>query len=367
MPVYKDKNGTWYSKFRYKDWTGKTKDKTKRGFSTKRDAVQWENDFKAKESGDIDMTMGNFIEIYKKERFPRLKESTKAMKENIIDTKILPYFSKLSLNEIGASDIVKWQNELLRYIDPETGNHYTKSYLKTIHNQINAIFNYAVRYYKLKQNPASIAGNVGSEADIKVHYWTLEQYNKFSEEMMKEPIAYYAFQALYWLGIREGELLALTSDDIDFKEKTVSINKTYMVIKGKRIITTPKTIKSNRLVKMPDFLAEELKEYISRIPNLKNKDRIFEPVSKSFLYRHIKNGAKKAGIPLIRVHDLRHSHASLLINMGYSAVAIAERLGHESITITYHYAHMFPNVQNNMVDMLNKIHNEEIDYVGKES
>lgn len=206
MPVYKDeKTNTWYSKFRYKDWTGKTRDKMKRGFTTKRDAQKWENNFKVRLAGNLDMSFGEFVKIYKEERFPRLKESTRVMKENVIATHILPYFENRRINEISSTDIIKWQNELLTAINPNTGRTYAKSYLKTIHNQINAIFNYACRYYKLRENPASIAGGIGSEDEIAMEFWTLDEYLKFSEEMMTEPIAYYAFQILYWLGCREGD------------------------------------------------------------------------------------------------------------------------------------------------------------------
>ena len=190
MPVYKDeKTNTWYSKFRYKDWTGKTRDKMKRGFITKRDAQKWENNFKVCLAGNLDMSFGEFVKIYKEERFPRLKESTRVMKENVIATHILPYFEARRINEISSTDIIKWQNELLTAINPNTGRTYAKSYLKTIHNQINAIFNYACRYYKLRENPASIAGGIGSEDEIAMEFWTLDEYLKFSEEMMTEPIA----------------------------------------------------------------------------------------------------------------------------------------------------------------------------------
>jgi integrase len=356
MPAYKDeKTGTWFAKFRYKDWTDTTKDKTKRGFKTRREAVQWENDFKVRIAGDLEMTFGDFVEVYKKERFPRLKKDTRAMKENIIDQKITPYFKKKKLNEITATDVIEWQNTLLQEINPRTGERYSKSYLKTIHNQLSAIFNYAVRYYRLSRNPAAIAGNIGDESEIKLHYWTLEQYLRFSEEMMLEPVAYYAFQVLYWLGLREGEMMALTPADFDFEKKTVRVNKTYVVVKGEHMVTSPKTQKSNRIVQMPDRLCEELQEYMAKIPDLKKTDRIFSTVTKSFLYRHIKEGARKAGLPEIRVHDLRHSHVSLLIQMGFSAVAIAERMGHESISVTYHYAHIFPSVQTDMAEHLSAV------------
>lgn len=360
MPVYKDNaTGKWYSKFRYKDWTGTTKDKTKRGFATKREAVKWESDFKLRQAGSLEMNFEEFVEIYIEERFPRLKESTKSMKEYIIRDKILPYFGKRCISEITSTDVVKWQNELLKYRDPQTKQGYAKSYLKTVHNQLNAIFNYACRYYRLGSNPASIVGNIGNESEIEMDFWTLDEYKRFSEEMMKEPVAYYAFQVLYWLGIREGEMLALERSDFDFEKKILSITKTYQVIKGVPMITSPKTPKSNRKIVIPDFLCEELQDYIRRLPE--KEGRIFETLSKSALYRHIRKGAKRAHLKLIRVHDLRHSHVSLLISRGYSAVAIANRMGHESIHVTYRYAHMFPNAQRDMADDLNKLMEDEED------
>ena len=354
MPVYKDdQRGTWYVKFKYKDWADKLKSVTKRGFSTKRDAVQWERDFRAQKQASPDMSFENFVQVYRQDRQPRLKISTVYMKDNIIDTKILPYFGKRALRDITSSDVIKWQNILLAYRDDD-GNGYSKSYLKTIHNQLTAIFNHAVRFYKLKENPARIAGNMGSEKDIEMKFWTKEQYLKFAEVMMDYPLAYCCFEVLYWCGIREGELLALTPADFDFDAKVVNINKTYHLLKGEEIITEPKTAKSRRRVKMPDFLCEEIKDFISMQYDLKPNNRLF-PTGKTFLYKMMEKGCVRANLPKIRVHDLRHSHVSLLIDMGFSAVAIADRMGHESIDITYRYAHMFPSVQAEMADKLNDL------------
>lgn len=120
----------------------------------------------------------------------------------------------------------------------------------------------------------------------------------------------------------------------------------------KRIVTDPKTPDSKRKVLMPDFLCEEMKQYMAMQYEMGPKDRLF-PVSKSYLYRVMNKGCELSGVPRIRIHDLRHSHVSLLIDMGFSAVSIAKRMGHKSIDITYRYAHMFPNVQAQMADQLN--------------
>ena len=229
---------------------------------------------------------------------------------------------------------------------------YSQTYLKTLHNQLSAIFNHAVRYYDLRSNPAAKAGNMGVEERKEMLFWTKAEYQRFADAMMDKPVSYYAFEMLYWCGIREGELLALTPADFDFEASTVRINKSYQRLHGEDVITTPKTPKSNRTIKMPDFLRDEMKDYIGMLYGVKKKDRIFT-VTKSYLHHEMDRGAKEAGVKRIRIHDLRHSHISLLIDMGFSAVAIAHRVGHESIEITYRYAHLFPSRQTEMADKLN--------------
>ena len=233
----------------------------------------------------------------------------------------------------------------------EENKPYSSSYLKTLHNQLSAIFNYAVRFYDLRSNPAAKAGNMGSEERKEMLFWTKEEYQKFSEVMMDKPISYYAFQMLYWTGIREGELLALTPADFDFEKRTVTINKSFQHLNGRDIITSPKTEKSNRTIQMPKFLCDEMQNYLKMLYDVGLDDRMF-PVTKSYLHREMDRGSKQAGVKRIRIHDIRHSHVSLLIDMGFSATAIADRVGHESIDITYNYAHLFPSKQAEMADKL---------------
>ena len=358
MSVYKDeKTGKWNTTFRYKDWTGKVVQKHKRGFKTRREAVQWEADYRSRIAGNPEMKMSDFIKLYKEERFLRLKAVTVEQKENVISTKILPFFGNMPLNSITSKDVIKWQNELLRYRD-ENGKPYSQSYLKKLHAELSAIFNYAKRYYNLPSNPAAIAGSFGSENEIQMDFWTTEEYLKFAEEIMYDPPYYYYFEILYWLGLREGEAFALTKSDFDFENKTVSVTKTHQVVKKEHLTTRPKTPKSNRKVKMPDFICDELLEYFDTLPeDYPSDERIFYMLSKSSVTRRLRSTAKKAGVKKIRVHDLRHSHVSLLINMGYSAIAIADRMGHESVHVTYRYAHLFPNVQSDMANKLDALRN----------
>lgn len=355
MPAYRDKKtNKWVVKYSYKNpLDGKFHGKTKRGFKTKKEALEWEINDKNKIHGNLDMNFGVFCELYLEKQKPRLKPSTYVMKKNIIDKHIVPYFSTQSVNDISTRDIMAWQTELLGKVDQDGKNIYKKSYLKTVHNQINAIFNFAVKYYDLPKNPAAACGNMGTDKDIEMSFWTKDQYMKFRKEMKSEPQFYYLFECLYWLGIREGEALALTAQDFDFDAKQVNITKTFYVLGGKQYITSPKTRKSIRKITMPDFLCEEIKEYLKLFYIPEDSSQQIFPTSKTSLNRALKWGIKRADLPEIRVHDLRHSHVSLLIHMGYSAVAIAERLGHESVHITYKYAHLFPSVQQDMAAKLN--------------
>lgn len=206
-------------------------------------------------------------------------------------------------------------------------------------------------FYHLPSNPAQKAGNMASEEHKEMLFWTKEEYLKFADAMMDKPVSYYAFEMLYWCGIRLGELLALTPADFDFKSHTLRINKSYQRLNREDVITPPKTLKSNRTIKMPQFLCDEMQDYMAMLYDLKDDDRIFT-VSKSYLHHEMNRGAKEAGVKRIRVHDLRHSHVSLLINMGFSALAIADRVGHESVDITYRYAHLFPTKQTEMAEKL---------------
>ena len=357
MPVFKNKeNGSWYVMVRYQNWKGEHKQKCKRGFETKREAQKWEHEFLLQNKADMDMTFESFVKIYANDLSPRLKLNTWLTKEHIIRTKILPYFGKKNMSEITAKDIISWQNELLMYRN-EKGEPYSSAYLKSIHAQLSAIFNHAVRFYDLRVNPAARAGTVGEADEGNIDFWTREEYQRFAEEMMDKPVSYYAFEMLYWCGIREGELLALTPEDFDFRSGTVRICKSFQHLNGKDIITTPKTKKSNRTIKMPQFLCDEMQDYLKMLYGVKAKDRIF-CITKHYLRNEMNRGTAASGVKRIRIHDLRHSHVSLLIDMGFSPVAIAERLGHESINITLRYAHLFPSKQ---VEMVEKLELERMD------
>lgn len=353
MAAYKDEErGTWYVSFHFYDWTGKNKRKLKRGFKTRKEALEWERHFRMREESNLDMTFEDFWKSYEMDMKPKLKENTWNTKEAVVKSKILPYFKDKKMKDIKAKDIITWQNMISAQRGAD-GKPFKPTYLKTIQSELSALFNHAVRFYELKENPVIKAGPLGKGKADEMNFWTKEEYLKFIEAVKDKPVSYYAFQILYWCGLRLGELLALCASDIDTKNKVLHITKSYQRIGGKDVITNPKTPKSKRDVSIPDFLCRELEQYLGMLYGYMPTDRIFQ-ISKSYLHHEMDRGAKAAGVKRIRIHDIRHSSVSLLINMGFTAVAIGNRVGHESADITYRYAHMFPSEQKEMATMLNE-------------
>lgn len=351
MPAYKDeKTGKWFAKFYYTNWQGIKKQKWKRGFATKKEALGFERDFLEQQSANPDMTFQNLYEIYMEDMAARLKQSTLLTKKTVLQTHILPFFGNKPINEIKASDVRRWQAKLM-----SSPNNYSQTYLKKINTELNSIINYAKRFYDLNTNPCGKAGTIGKAKAEEMDYWTYDEYIAFREGVKDKPLSYICFEVLYWTGMREGELLALSPADIDLDNKLISINRTYQRIGGKDVFTSPKTRKSKRKIPIPDFLCQELSDYIQSRYMLDADERLF-PVTKSYLSHEMIRGCKNTGIKKIRIHDIRHSHASLLINQGCDALMLADRLGHEKVSTTLNtYSHLFPHKQQELVHSLESL------------
>lgn len=351
MPVYKDEDrNTWYVSVRYKNWTGEQKQKLKRGFKTKREALSWEREFLQKQSADMNMTFKDFVEVYFADKQNRLKERSVKNKKYMIEAKIIPYFGNKPMNSFCPADIIKWQNEILE-------KNYSPTYQRMLQNQVTAIFNHAEKLYGLSDNPCKKVSKIGRSNAKELSFWTLEEYQRFENTFQEEEIFYKTlFMILFWTGCRVGEALALTLQDIDFDAMTISITKTYYRHDGKDIITKPKTESSVRLVSIPEQLKTELQEYIGRFyGGLEPEERLFQVTDRAVQKRIVRN-AELAGVKRIRVHDLRHSHIALLIEQGVSPLAIADRVGHDSINTTMNvYGHLYPNKQKEIAEMLGKL------------
>lgn len=347
MPAYKDeKQNTWYCLFYYRDWQGNKKKKQKRGFRTKKEALEWENNYKLTANANMDMTMGAFVEIYFRDKKGELKERSVKNKRYMIEAHILPYFKDRPMNSITPSDIIQWQNEMRT-------KGFAQTYLRMIQNQITALFNHASNIYGLGNNPCKKVKKMGKADADKLDFWTKDEYDKFISGMEEGGRYYTIFEVLFWTGCREGEMLALTKSDIDFARNQISISKTYYRAEGRDIITTPKTEQSARVIDIPQFLTQELKDYVDKLYGISDDERIF-PIVPEAVQHKLKRECEKSGVKKIRVHDLRHSHVAYLIHQGVEPLIIKERLGHRDIKMTLNtYGHLYPNQQRKVADMLN--------------
>lgn len=185
-------------------------------------------------------------------------------------------------------------------------------------------------------------------------FWTKEQFEAFLA-CVERPSARAGFSLLFWTGIRIGELLALTLNDFDFEKKTLSVSKSFQSIKGREVITEPKTQKSKRVIPLPDKLCAVVQEYTTRLYDYSPDERLF-PFTKSFFHKEMEKACAASGVEKIRLHDLRHSHASLLIEMGAPILLVSERLGHEDVETTLRtYGHLYPNKHEDTVKKLDDL------------
>ena len=355
MPAYKDnESGKWNVQFYYVDWTGKRKKKHKRGFATKKEAQTYESEFIRKASANMDMKMKSFVEIYFSDKSGELKERSIRNKRYMINSHILPYFGEKAMNEITPSDIINWQNEMRDNFE------YSQSYLRMLQNQVTAIFTHAQRIYGLGNNPCKSVKKMGRSDDRSLEFWTEEEYQKFISTYDPGSMHYLMFEILFWTGCREGEMLALTMNDIDVDKKQMHITKTYFRNKGRDIITEPKTDNSIRTIELPDFLIDEIQDYYSRLYKYPRDERLF-PIVAEAVQHTMKYHIAKAGVKKIRVHDLRHSHVAYLIHHEVQPLIIKERLGHKDIKVTLNtYGHLYPSEQRKIAGLLDNLRNQKV-------
>lgn len=365
MPQYKykvKKGVKWMAKFNYTDpQTGEQKTEYKRGFENKRDAKEYEENFLEElenpaEEAEIpyERTYGEvFHEYLASHKRADIKESSLETKFNIFNSHIFPTFENKLISDITDDDIADWQKQIKVQTMPN-GKHYSDAYLRTIQSQFNSIINYAHSKGYLKQNPLADIKNMGIK-DKRVEFWTADEYERFAYEAMNYPEFYYAYEVLYWCGLREGEMLALTLDDIDLVNCTISITKTYQRVNRKDVISSPKTASSVRIVSIPTFLRDELQEYIDMLYEPARDQRIFV-FSKTALTRNFHSLSEKAGLKRITIHGLRHSHVSLLISKKYDIFEVSKRIGHKSIKTTQDiYGHLFDDVQKTIANDLDRL------------
>ena len=292
-----------------------------------------------------------YVELKQK---PQSKRVIKSRFENYI----LPYIGNKNIFEYTAFEYLEWQNTI-------NGLGFKYKYKKALHYQVVALLNFCIKFYNMNiKNVASLVGNFknNSEPPTQMNYFTYDEFNKFISKA-DDKIYHALFSFLFFSGCRIGEALALTFDDLNKNE--VYINKTISkeFINGARAITTPKTKKSIRTVLIDDYVGGELEQlkthYSTIFKNFNSNFYIFggeKPLSQTTVERYKNKYCDLANVKRIRIHDFRHSYATLLVNMNTPIEMVSAQLGHSDISITYNiYVHNNNENKKRLLESLNQL------------
>lgn len=347
MPAYKDKKrGTWYAKFNYRDYSGNNKQKLKRGFETRRAALQFEREFLLKQQENKEITIKALCESYLEYLKPRIRESSYITKASGINKYIIPAFGDRAAGELTAADIARWQSDLIKC------GRLANTTLHIINGYFSSIFNYGIKFCGLSVNPVRAAGSAGASKSDAGDYWTYQEYRQFRAVITSlQDLA--LFDTLFFTGARIGEILALRWSDIDFINEQIDINKTITKTEDGLKTGPPKTKTSARIIDIPASLADRLREYRGHLYGVKDSDSVFCLYNATVRYR-MKKYIKKSGVKDIRLHDIRHSHASFLIARGVDILTVSRRLGHTNTSTTLNlYGHMYEKNRRAVATLLN--------------
>ncbi len=299
--------------------------------------------------GDLDVSvpLKVFFQRYMDDITPRLKQSTVESKLRIVQEYILPYLGDVPIKDITPQYIRTWQNKVLSQFD------FSNAYFNLIDRQCTSIFTYAKKYFDIP-SPFDKAGHIRLLQNHNMSIWSVEEFQNFITYFQNDLYLKTVFEVLYWNGLRIGEALALTPEDVCKSPMELRVCKALSSTSMGEIISTPKTRKANRRISLPQFVYNDLMLLIDK-NKIKAKARIFDS-SRSYIREHMVEGYEANGLRPIRIHDLRHSHVSLLIQMGYSPVLISERVGHEKVSTTLNtYAHLFPSQQGMIASSLEQV------------
>ena len=273
--AYREKDTKkWTAQWFETNVMGEKKKRRKRGFETKREALEFERSKKLSNERSMDMKLSDFIEIYFSDKQNDLKDRTIKNKRYMMQQHIVPYFGNQMMSEIKASQIIQWQNEIQK-------KGYSDSYLRMIQNQLTSLFTHAAKIYDLPVNPCKKVKRMGNSDSRSLNFWTLDEYKQFIQTMEPGTRYYLMFEMLFWTGCRIGELLAITKADINFEKNQLSINKTYYRTGMQDIITEPKTKQSFRTIEIPEFLKEEIKEFVDGHYGMPDTERLFPVVQEA--------------------------------------------------------------------------------------
>lgn len=382
MPAYRYKKGgkeMWYTKIYFQDSTGKNRQRTKRGFTTKKAALEYESDYKialklypqngGRSLSDILQSILSSThttppiseEIASQKKFcdiydeylsaiyaKNLTPGTMETKIGMLKNHILPFFSNYAISDITAQTIQKWQHEMKE-------KSFSATYLHTIQSQLNAILNYCVRKKYILVSPMVDLKNLGNIDAPPRAFWTINEWEKFAHYAKTRPQTFLFFELCFWLGLRRGETLGIRPMDISYDSRmngyTLHIATS---VDAKHRVGKTKTASSDRILALPASLKSDIDTYISTIYNPQPTQRIFEHISTTHLYRDITWAIEMSGVPKICIHGMRHSCATHLISSGkLTSSDVARWLGHSSARTTLRtYTHILPETEIMTADLI---------------
>ena len=359
MPCYEKSklSGLWTARFR-EQVNGITKYRRLSGFKTKKEAQFAYEDYQLeKKNRDteeaskaptpatvMDMKFEKLVELFYAFKKSRIRDASYYDITKKIERRILPFFRDYTLKEITPAKILEWMNTL---------TSFSYNYVKSLTAILAGIYNYAEKYYDVPNvmNKVDRPRNLEKKKEMLV--WTPEEFSAFIKEVSNQTYKLF-FKFLFLSGCRRGEALALTWEDINLQTGAINISKS-IAFKGTESdkayrITPPKNTSSNRIISLPQSFIKELSKYRKELfgnSTTRTNDFVFgkeRPLPATSIDRTLRMGSEKAQVKRIRVHDFRHSFASILIHRGVSIVAVSKTLGHSSVEETLNtYSHIMPD------------------------
>ena len=364
MPVYKhkekDKQGRqWYYNVNYTDILGKHRSKRSKSFLLKKEAEEAEIRFKTSLGKEVKSSMyiSDLCSQYIEWKKDKVKIQTLPKYINV-NKYINKYLGNIRIDKLSVEIYENFKREL-------NNTDLSANYKNKIHSQLKSMLLYSRKYYRVYSDVPEIVGGF-KDADklhIEQDYYTIDEYNLFRDQL--DNIIWIAFfDTLYFSGTRLGEANALTWEDINFEKQELKITKTVTTkITGMEYyISSPKTKSSVRTLPMPKIILNDLislKEYYKNYEGFTEKWFVFggiRPLADTTITKKKIDAANNADIKQIRIHDFRHSCASLLINNGANITVVSKYLGHSKIDITLNtYSHMYKSKLDEVVTMIDSI------------
>ena len=367
MPVYKDeraKTNKWYFAINYKE-NGKYKKMLRRGFKTKKEAeaamIEAQNALNKGTYVEPSKTLyADFMKSWLKDKETTVKQSTLETYKYLVNNFIIPHLGQTELSKITPRQIQTLYNDL------KSSNRLSDENIRKIHTIINNSLNKAFKWEMIVRNPAALV-EVPQVAKKEIDVWNEEEIHRFLS-FAKDSRYYAAFLLALTTGMRQGEILGLRWKDIDVENRTISVVQT-LSHKGQILSAGAKTAAGNRKISIDENTLNQLlslklkykEEKMANRPIYQDYDLVIRtsigtPVSPRNLLRSFYSIIEKAQVRKIRFHDLRHTHASLLLKQGVNPKIVAERLGHANVKITLDtYSHLLPDLQKETADEFGKI------------